>query len=411
MKNFLCASLLIIFANTFAENLNDSLYEFPLSNGIDVVLYENFNFPVVIVSVIYDTGALDAPKKFQGSIAEFAEKMLISAELKTKFIENGISYKVNVHEGYTELIAQMHPKNIKMFLGRIAEFSPEYSNSDYIKQQISLCDDINKINHSDTIENIQLGLLSKTTPALIPNKQNINCISSEDTARFMERYVSCNMRIVVCGAVSHRGLLKAMRNSICTMLMRRQITSKTLDKIEKKEVYIRNKHRNNALHFYYLLPGSFDKSRAYWCIFNELMEKFFHGEYAYADTVICGPCLFYGNTVQEVSLYPKSDVPLEQSEKLYKAFTVKILHEPLDKNFLLSVAEKAENELQFIKTDLMQAYEIIREYSLNKRNIKNAFSCAEEISNISPQEFKKTASAIIKKNNILKIIEKYRDDR
>lgn len=411
MRNFLCALLLAVFPLVSSADTSDNLYEFPLSNGINVALYEDFNFPIVMVGIIYDVGALDAPKKMQGSIGEFAKKFLIPSKTRSKFIENGITYTLNIHEGYTELIGEMHPKNVKAFFSAVTEFAPEQGKIDYERQQISLLHDIRKINELDVIKNVCLGSLSKVTPLLIFNKQGINGISSEELFHFLEKFNTCNIKIVVCGAISHGGLIKAMKNSVCTMSQRRQIVSRSFEKGEKKEIHVRGRQRNNALHFYYLLPTSFDKSEAYWYIFNELLTEFFQNEYAYARDIISQPCMHYGNTVWEISLYPKSDISLNKLQKLYTAFTAKVLNTPLQKEFLVSIADNAKNDLKFVKTDLNQLYEIIKETMLNNRDVKDTFGYVNEITEIPPRKFKKTTSAMIKKNNLLKIIEKYRDDR
>lgn len=410
MKKIFITLSLVISCNISANGSNDKLYEFKLSNGINIVLYEDFNFPIVTVGLLYDVGALDA-KKAPFAVGYFVENLFFSSEAKTNFIENGISYDVNVHAGYTELTALMHPKSVKIFFQQVARAKPKMSDFNYLKEQFRLSNELNKITDYNAMYNTSMGLLEKSTSKLIFNNQDLKELTNNDVARFLEKYRTCNIRIIVCGAISHRGLLRATKNSVLTMKTRSQIASKYLEKRMPKTVYLEGKYRGNSVSMYYLLPSSFTKSRAYWTIFTRLADDFFCGEYAYVSGFVIAPHIYYGNSIQKILFWPKMDISLNQLQRLYDAFVIKILNEPLSTDFLSDVALYSKNDTHFIKTDLTRLYELIKESLLNGGNVKNIFGYIDDISEMKPNDFANISSEIIKKNNILKIVEKYKADQ
>lgn len=410
MKKLFFALFIIFSMNISADNSDNKVYEFKLSNGINIVLCENFNFPVVMIGVLYDVGALEAPKG-AFAINHLAEKLFLSQGIKNNLTENGISYSVDVYAGYTELIALMPPKSVKAFFQNVAKIKPKVSDFNYFKEQVRLCDKLNKIAGSDTIHDIGMGLLGKDTSKLIFNEKALNELKREDIVKFFEKYYTCNIRIIVCGAISHRGLLRALKNSILMMKTRRQCTSKYLDKRTSRTVFLEGKHQTNSLKMYYLLPSSFPKSQAYWSIFAKLMEDFFCGEYDYASDFEISPYLCYGNVMQKISLWPKGDVSLNQLQKVYDAFVIKLLNEPLSDDLQANLAFNEKNRVSVIKTHLSGLYELIEKSLLNNENVKNIFGYIDDIMEMKPNDFINISADIIRKNHILKIIEKYKADQ
>lgn len=407
MKKFFIALSLIYSIGVSANPTESKLYEVKLSNGINIVLYENFNFPVVMVGVLYDVGAIEASKA-AFAVNYFVENSLFSPSIKYDLIENGISYSVNVHAGYTELTAVMQPKSVSAFFQDVVSVSPKVTNFDYTKEQIKLQDKLQKITDADAIYNYSMGLLGNDTSKLIFNETNLAELTNKDLSKFLEKYCTCNIRIIVCGAISHRGLLRALKNSVLKMKTRRQLTSKYLEKKALRTVLIEGHLRENSLKMYYLVPSSFSKSRAYWAIFSKLMEDFFQGEYAYASYFDSSSYLYYGNYVQAISLWPKEDVSLNQLQKLYDAFVIKILHEPPSSNFLLQVANTHKDYIHCMKNDLFGVYELIKKSLFNGGNIKNIFEYTDDITEMTPNNFINISSDIIDKNYVLKVIEKYK---
>jgi predicted Zn-dependent peptidase len=91
-----------------------------LSNGVNIVLQENFRMPVVIVGVIFHTGFFHSPLHKRPITTLIAENF-ISDVSYMKLLDLGISYQVNVHGTYTEIVAEMNPKHLNRFLQIICE--------------------------------------------------------------------------------------------------------------------------------------------------------------------------------------------------------------------------------------------------------------------------------------------------
>lgn len=410
MKKLLFALSIVFAISVSAYTSDNKVYEFKLSNGINVVLCENFNFPVVMIGVLYDAGSLEAPK---GSFAinHLVEKLFFSQDIKDNLTENGISYSINVYAGHTELIALMPPKSVKVFFQNIAKVKPKVSDFNYFKEQVRLLDKLNKVTDLNIIYDSSMGLLGRNTSMLIFNEKSLAELSSGDIIKFLEKYYTCNIRVIVCGAISHRGLLRALKNSMLMMKTRRQCTSKYLDKRESLTLFLEGKHRMNSLGMYYFLPSSFSKPRAYWTILARLMENFFCNEYSYVSNFKISPYIYYGDIIQKISLWPKDDISLNQLQKVYDAFILKLLSEPLSDDLLARIALDEKNRINIIKSNLSGIYELIESSLLTNSNIKNIFEYIDDITEMKPNDFINVFSEIICKNHILKMIEKYKADR
>ena len=299
----------------------------------------------------------------------------------------------------------MHPKNLDNALKRIAKRVIATKDISYLKQQLLIENNIDKINDSTVLHDLKCGLLSRDSSSLIFNEDELNNLNNEDVYSFLKQYNTCNIRIIICGSISYKGLMKSMRNSIHHMHKCNQLKSRETNLNSYKTVYIEGKHRNNAIYLCYLYSETFAKMQVYFAIFNALLENKLMGEYQY---IIDYNNEQHDTNLQIISLYPKFDISLNELQKIWNVFVLNIINFDLSDVLKNEISMRQKLSENIATTNLDQIYFLIKNALLNNIDIKNIFDISSEITKMNSNEFNDISKKILEKNLLLKIVEKYR---
>ncbi|MDR1551446.1 MAG: hypothetical protein LBS14_02095 [Holosporaceae bacterium] len=376
-----------------------------LSNGIDVLLHEDFRTPIVIVGIILHTGTFDVPLG-QSGITYLISKNLISRSIYNQLRELGISWNVNVHERHTEIVAKMNPKHIDKFFQIICNNRYLPRDLEILKKKVVIRQKLAHSGFEDAVSNEIFANIRYENANVeeIFNEKRCLTISSDDVkAYFDQHYLTCHMSLIVCGAVGYKNLIKTLQSTICNLPRRLPIPpgSACINTIPK-EVDILSKFIARSLQYFYRVPK---EDLAYAQTFFYALSHRIFNYLEKSMAVISGYAISYvisnGDGVYQVALYPKLDVSLENLQQAYSVFVDRECKIPLES--LPEIMREKNAFMQIWLADLNKVYSHIKE------NYLDGIDC--EIDMSSPKQFNSLIEKILKNNLILKVKTQYRTDR
>jgi hypothetical protein len=395
-----------LFAYGSAGNNEKKVKKCVLSNGVDVILYEDFSMPAVIVGIIFHTGSFDAPKH-QKMITSLIAQNFISDITHTRLLNSGISYKVNVHGFYTEIVAVMNPKHINKFFQTICDNEFIVKNFDLLKKRQLICEQLARSCHQNDIsDKISTEIRYKNSDINnVFNESAFFSIKLQDVENYFERYYKkCHLSVVVSGAVGYKNLIKVMQSSVCNLPPRDSVSNDLCENNMSKDVCIENKYVGRSVRYFYKISKEdLAAENSFFSVLNNELFGFFKksgaaiSDYCIVDEINSGDC------VRQIVFYPKPDVSLEDFQRAYKIFTDRICAREITSDVFEKVKLTKSYLQQFLRTDLYSVYAKIKNDHLKKID--------EETEIVDSKQFNSFCDKFFKQNLILKIITKYKPDK
>ncbi|MDR2781152.1 MAG: hypothetical protein LBB21_01670 [Holosporaceae bacterium] len=406
----LLAILLLFFAQSFDCNSFRSsekkTQKCVLSNGVNVVLYEDFRMPVVIVGLIFHTGSFDAPDH-QKNITSIIAENFIDEITHKKMLDLGISYDVNVSGRYTEVIAKMNPKYITKFLQIMCENEFSLKNFNVLKKQLVINGNLAHNCHQNTVYNKVLTEIRYKNFSVdeVFNEEKLASITFDDVIKYFEKhYKRCHMSIVVSGAIGYKNLIKVLQSTICNRPPSEFVSNDVCLNQIFKEIYIENKYVSRSVRYFYKISSEdMPLERAFFRIFDSELLDFFKKSNAMISDYSCFNIISNGYCIRQIIFYPKPDVSLVDFQKAYDIFVDRICRREIAPDTLKKIKLLDSYAQQFLSSDLRAVYLKIRDNYLNGLD--------EKIDICDTKQFNLFGERILKQNLILKIVTKYKPDK
>ncbi|MDR1982542.1 MAG: hypothetical protein LBQ08_01960 [Holosporaceae bacterium] len=393
------------FGNSTCD-YESKLKKFVLSNGIDVILYENFRMPVVIVGIIFHTGSSDTPTNKQGITKIIAENF-IDEDAYTKLLDLGVSCEISVNGKYTEILATVNPQHMKSFFQIICENDFSIRDLDILKKQIIID---NRLIHNcfqDAISNEICANIKYKNSNIdnIVNEKAFLSISQDDVEKYFEQfYQKCHISLIVIGAIGHKNLIKSLQSTICYLDPRRPISDDSCVNQISRFVHLENKYIGRSLHYFYKIPQEdLALADSFFYIFNHEVFRFFEKANQMISGYKCLDVITNGDRVQQIIFQPRFDVSLVDLQKAYEVFVDRICKQEISTDALAKIKLINDYDRQFLSGDLLGIYAKIKKDYLGKPYTKT------EINN--SQQFNAFCEKIFKHNLILKITTQYNPDK
>jgi hypothetical protein len=405
--------LKLIFATFFiASTYGDSLPNIDnkkciLTNGIEIVLQEDFRTPMVLIGLIYHTGTHDAPLRKQGIPAIIAANF-ISEKTHKELLNLGIFYEVNVKGRYTEILARMNPKDIKKFFQIICRNDFSLINWEVLKKQIIIDQRLAHVCFEDAVEN-KISAHIKYNGININNVFNKKIMSSISCADIKEYYIQhyekCHLSLLVNGAITYKDLVKILQSTLETLPSRPQAAVGSMCSNQFfKEIYIQSKHIGRSIRYFYKISAAdLTLAEAFFRVFYYKLFDFFEK----ANQLIFDYTIFNvisnGDKIWQVVLYPKSDVSLADLQIAYNVFTDSLCRQKIPPKKFSMIQMWSNFADQFLRSDMDEVYEKMKNDYFNEGCTKT------EISNSTI--FNALGEKFLKSSLILKIITSYKPDK
>ena len=380
--------------------------ELPLNNGVNVILHEDFRMPVVIVGIIYHTGAFDAPLRYHG-ISDIIAANFISQRTHAELLDLGISYEVNVHGRYTEILAKMNPKRIKKFFQIIHKNDFILENFEILKKQITLNKKLAHICFDDVITNeVSTNISYKDSNIKnVFNEKILSSITTDDVKWYFEKhYRKCRLSLIVSGAINQKDLLEALHPNIGKLSPQPTVTNHICTSCILKEVCIESKHVDRSIRYFYKIPQEdLALARAFFRVFHHELFRFFEK----ANQLIFNCGNFYiisnGDCIRQIILRPRPDVSLVELQRAYDVFVERIYSQEIPATIFSEIQQLRNFSEEFSRANLYVIYGKMRDNYLNRLGQK------EEI--LDSKSFIAACKKFLKSNLILKIITRYKPDK
>jgi len=394
------------FLSNLNREKNNKLQKCVLSNGVDVILHENFSTPMVMVGIIFHTGTFDVPLDKQG-ISEIIEENFISKESHVKLMELGISYEVNILGTHTEILAKMNPKHIKKFFQIIMENSFSVENLDLLKKHLIAN---HKLAHScreDVVSNLILENIryAKSNISGTFNEKSLLSISGDDIKNFFEEhYKKCHLSLIINGAIGYKNLIKVLQSTICTLPYPRQQATFGDNYITQtfKSISFKSKYVGRSIRYLYKVSKD-DLNRAYsfWEILNYEIFNFFQKSNSMIEKFSSNYVVLNGDCIREIEFHLKSDISLEEFQRSYDVFINRICNQEI-----LQISKSKlfhDYTKEFLCANLDVVYSQIKYDFLHEVKEENELS--------DPKQFMFFCKRILKDNFILKVIAEYKANK
>jgi predicted Zn-dependent peptidase len=404
----LAASFLLFFQQSFGVSSWESgLRKCVLSNGVDVILHENFRMPVVVVGIIFHVGYFHAPISKQG-VNDLVAANLIDQKSRMKLSDVGVLYEINSYGAHTEILAMMAPKHLKRFFQIISESSFSVKNLETLKKQMCVNNKLARYCFEDAVHNeifSNIKYKNSNFGGAVFNEQALSAVSSADVKDFFEEhYKKCHLSVVICGAVGHKNLIKILQSTVCNLPPRRKVShDRCLDRIPKN-ITIESKYAGRSVRYFYKISKEdVPLFEAFSKILNYELFRFFEKtnkiifDYKNHNIATNGDCIC------GIVFYPKSDVSLSDFQRAYEIFVHRLCGQEFSEDDLEKARRYADYSRQFLLGDLYDVYRRVKNDYLNGLNSET------EIHN--SKQFNSFAEKLFRQNLTLQIITRYRPDK
>lgn len=392
MKKALFCLLLLLQAVFGSEK---DFHKFTLSNGTDVILYENFSSPVVAVGFIFDVGAVDVPTEKFG-LAELTLANVINAKTHIELQNAGISYSQHVDREYSEIFATVSPKDIKNFFQLMRRSLRNFTtqNMEYVKAKISLRERLKFCTHASDAEDLissSVHIRNKNASGMF-NAAAFNSLSENDVREFYKNvFAKSHLSIIICGAIDKKNVENIVTSSIGTLPQKNKVTENICEQHLSKNIKTENKFLSSSLHYVYKIPSGCDskiKSMAI-KIFSYEMFNFL----ALSNTSVqyCGikSLVEKGDSVIDVCLIPRMDVSLDFLEKMYQTFSQYLLNKPFFNDEIQAIIPILKNSAMFQRNDLSEMYNYIKGQVVSLGDMREIFYGEDDWKKISGEQVAK----------------------
>ncbi len=413
MKKALICFLLLLQAAFGSEK---DFHRFTLSNGTDVILYENFSSPVVIVGLIFDVGEVDVPAEKFG-LAELTLASVINDKTYIELQNAGISYSQHVDREYSEIFAMVSPKDIKSFFQLIRRSLQNFKsqNIEYVKAKIALREKLKFCTHVGDAEDLissSVRVRGKNACGMF-NVAAFNSLSENDVKEFYRNVLAkSHLSVVVCGAVDKKNVENMLASSIGTLPLKNKMTENICEQHSPKNIEMENKFLSSSLHYVYKIPNGCDskiKSMAM-RIFSYEMFNFL----ALSNTCVqyCGvkDLIVKGDSVIDVYLIPRMDVSLDSLEKMYQAFSQYLLNKPSFDDEIQTVVPIIKNSAMYQRNDLSEMYDYIKNQILSSGDMREIFYDEDDWKKINSKQIEKFLKEKLFSNFMFKARTRYGAD-
>ena len=399
-KLYLALSLVANVAS-FASEESIKVDKIDLSNGIDVLLCENFRSPVVFVGIIFHVKSTDEPSQKIGLRELFAVNF-INKEMRAKLYEYGITYKMLVDGSSVEIIATMNPDRLEDFFSIIYETISsdiQITNLEVTKKEICLRERVSTIYKENALGN---NVAAFANPNRVFNENAFKSISEDDIKKFFEDKIrTCYISAKLCGAVSCKKLVKIFQKSISKLTTRNVQPEHTKKKMSMvRDVLIENKYASNGIaHIYSVPPENKKLCAAFIKVFQSELYQYFSRINKAAScsvSLVSSP----DDSLYSVFISPKSDRSIKQIENLYESFVHRMSHVEIKPNRLAEIAEIAKMEKTISSVDFSYIYQLLKK--CKTKNEKTNINTSLDLENITPSDLNVFAN-IVFENLIAKI--------
>ncbi|MDR0555632.1 MAG: hypothetical protein LBG20_01300 [Holosporaceae bacterium] len=402
--------LLLFFQISFGEPSRKSaetrVKKCVLSNGVNMVLHENFRMPVVIVGMILHTGYFNTPRSKQG-ITDLIEENFISPITHLQLQELGISCTVHVDGSYTEIFAIMNPKHLKNFFQIIEgnEFAPR--NLDILKKHIITK---KKLIHScflDAISNeitANIGYKTANVDGIF-NEKIFSTISEKDLREYFDQhYKTSRISLVVVGAIGYKNLIKVLQSTVCSWSSGESPLGDLCTNTITREIKIRSKYVGRTLLYLYKIPwDDLPQADAFFDLLDLQVFRYLQKAYPVVASYASLNVISNGDCIYQVILRPKSDVSMDELQQKWEILIDRVSRQEMNSEFFETGQQWKRNSQQIMYTDWWLIYQKI------KYNLLNRIETEVEIN--SSKQFNSLGEKILKNSMILKIDVQNRMDR
>ncbi|MDR1375241.1 MAG: insulinase family protein [Holosporaceae bacterium] len=384
-----------------------------IDDGSAVILCENFRMPIVVVGLLFDVGSLDAPLNKFG-VAEIVAENMINSKAQEQLRSLGISCSAIASETYTEVLAEMHPKYVKKFFEIMRENFSKFSvtNLEIQKKQMIVDRRLADYYSEDIVKNeifSHIKLKNKNAANQIFKEKSLQSITEGDVKQFFaNNYLDCHLAIIVSGALNLQNLLENLP-PMKTQRHRRGITDDFCKNDAFRNVLLESKHIGRSLRYFYKIPSKQNNnlSDIFFCLFNCEVFKFFKKMNPLLVDYRIRSILDHGDCLQEVCLYPREDVTLDQLQKAYDFFVNRIRKTPFSRESFAKIARMGDYEHRFLCSSPQELYLKVRNLHMAGKNINSIYKIEDNIKNVRSQALKAFGEKVLGENLIFKITTKY----
>ena len=423
MRKFISVLFLCIFTCGIGLSQQNQqvryVKESVLSNGVKVMLKEDFRTPLVVVGFVFPVGLFNVPIGCQ-NILKLVAANLINQKLSKYFKTSSISYSIEVHKEYTEVIAIMHPSDLKDFFIAVCENISEISfeNLEIQKKQMLIdkkLDEITGVNVFDECLFSAIDVDGINTVNILSSELSITSVTGQKCQDFYDKYFKRSpFTIIISGAVGYKSLIKILQTTVSGLPKRELYTvvNRKYKNFCEKNISVISKFLGNGVGYVYWIPNEIDSkfSDIYFEIFNYRIRKFLLTN---SYPIISG-CFYYdfsdGGSVQCVYFSPKSDVTLKKVKSSYDELLYRMAEEKISAEELEEISKNAQMDLQFFSSDLIDAYQKICDAYVSGKNANDAYKIAENLKNADPNEVNHFTKEILLPNLLLEIQTRYKAD-
>ncbi len=363
MKKLL-ACFFLLFGTVFGSEKD--LYKFTLPNGTDVIVYENFVAPAVIVGFIFDVGEMDVPAEKCG-LGELIAENIIGNNSLIELQNAGISLSKRIDKEYSEILAVVPSQNVVDFFKLMRRNFSNFSlrNFEYTKRKICIREKLNFNSHTNEMSDLVFSAvrIQEKNPCGGFNENAFNSISENDVKTFYkEIFAKSHLSIIICGAIDKKTAENIVTSTIGLLPTKNKVSKNTCEKHLFRSIRAENKFLYSSLHFVYKVLKNSDvriKEMAM-RVFSYELFKFF----AMANSLVMScevqDLILNGDNLLDVCLTPKSDVSLNQLENTYAVFSQHLQHKRFSEEDLLTLMPMIKNSYLFMLNDLSEIYQYLK---------------------------------------------------
>lgn len=401
-------SIVILFffqISSFASTISETDFKkITLSNNINVLFYENFRSPAVVVNVTFHIRKLEKQLN-KYAIREIIAANLVDEKIHNKLMQIGAEYKVSVSNFGIEFFARVNSENLKELFLLIYEIASKESINiiqlDAFKSALKIKEKISAIFKLRAVQDNVFSLFDKKWSY---DETSLNSTTEYDVIDFMNNIRNCHISIAVCGGVGHKNLLKILQSSVSNLSFREKKTEYK-EKITppKCKIHIENKYTNNSIQYVYYLPNINKKDlQIFWAIVQNEIFKFMVKANKSIQT-------YYINQFPNIDglyilvLIPKSDISMERVKELYKAFTNRMCNISLSSERISEIAQQIEVNNNIELSDLDNICALLVEAYNGSIDLLTQINIANEITNISPEKIKSIANSVFNNESVIEV--------